>query len=114
MINNGLPPTLGAGAKARSAEPCERLLAASMGGRAAWPTVRLPCGAEGAERGRAAWPRPRRHLADKELTRSRLDVRQKRYELRPIASAKFSGKKIWRGFQDEVITYFAQHPEVAL
>ena len=85
MINNGIPPTLGAGAKARSAEPCERLLAASMGDRAAWTTVRLPCGAEGAERGRAAWPRPRRHLADKELTRSRLDVHRRNGELRPTA-----------------------------
>jgi len=28
--------------------------------------------------------------------------------------AKFSEKKIWRGFQDEVITYFAQHPEETL
>ena len=36
MINNGIPHTLGAGAKAHSAEPCERLLAASLGGRAAW------------------------------------------------------------------------------
>jgi len=87
MINNGIPHTLGAGAKARSAKPCERLLAASLGGRAAWPTERLLAVVrQGAERGRAAWPRPRRHLADKELTRSRLDVRQKKYELRPIAS----------------------------
>jgi len=31
-----------------------------------------------------------------------------------LNSAKFSEKKIWRGFQDEVITYFAQHPEVTL
>ena len=87
MINNGIPHTLGAGAKARSAEPCERLLAASLGGRAAWPTGRLLAVVrQGAERGRAAWPRPRRHLADKELTRSRLDVCQKRCEHRPIAS----------------------------
>ena len=88
MINNGIPHTLGA--ERRRGAPCRSLrthfLAESMGGRAAWPTVRLPCGAEGAVRGRAAWPRPRRHLADKEFTRSRLDVRQKRYELRPIAS----------------------------
>jgi hypothetical protein len=28
--------------------------------------------------------------------------------------AKFRDSKIWRGFQDEVITYFAQHPEVTL
>ena len=28
--------------------------------------------------------------------------------------AKFSEKKIWRSFQDEIRTYFAQHPEVDL
>jgi len=31
-----------------------------------------------------------------------------------LNSAKFSEKKIWRGFQDDVRTYFAQHPEVTL
>ena len=65
MINNGLPRTLGAGAKARSAEPCERLLAASLGGRAAWPTGRLLAVLrQGAVRGRAAWPRPRQLRGD--------------------------------------------------
>ena len=43
----------------RVGEHCEPLLAASMGGRAAWPTVRLTCGAE--ERCGAA---PRGHARD--------------------------------------------------
>ena len=32
----------------------------------------------------------------------------------PGHCANFSAGKIWRSFQDEVITYFAQHPEVTL
>jgi len=31
-----------------------------------------------------------------------------------ITNAKFSQEKIWRAFQDEVRTYFAQHPEETL
>ncbi|MFH1759781.1 MAG: hypothetical protein ABIA63_01645, partial [bacterium] len=49
----------------RGGEHADPLLAASVGGRAAWPPVR--------------------HLADKELIRLRQGVRQKRCEHQPIA-----------------------------